>query len=253
MPENDIRKEERIRRFSTPRIIEHWIVIITFTTLVVTGLTQKFNLLEVSQWLIFKLGGIDNVRLIHHYTGVVFLVITILHIMTGIIGVLFKGWQPSIVINKKDFTDAIQNIKYYIGIENHPAICDRYDYKQKFMYWVVIISGLLMIVTGLTLWFPIVITRFLPGEIIPTAKVMHTNQAFLVFLIIAVWHIYDSIFSPEVFPLDTSIFTGYISKERMIREHPLELAEIEGKPVEEIIASYHIGSASSPFPLKGED
>jgi formate dehydrogenase gamma subunit len=242
MKENNIINEDTIRRFSTHRIIEHWLAIITFTILVITGLAQKFNSLEVSQWLILKLGGIDSVRLIHRYTGVVFLTITILHIIIGIIGVVFKKWQPSIVINKKDFTDAIQNIKYYIGIENHSAICDRYDYKQKFVYWIVIISGLLMIVTGLTLWFPTVVTRFLPGEIIPTAKVMHTNQAFLVFLIIAIWHIYDSIFSPEVFPLDTSIFTGYISRERMMREHPLELARLEGRPLEETPIQPHEAS-----------
>jgi len=233
--------EERVRRFNTYRIIEHWLVIITFTLLVTTGLTQKFSSLGISHWLIFKLGGIDNVRLIHRYTGIVFLAITLLHIITALIGIIFKRWQPSIVINKKDFTDAIQNIRYYIGIENSPAICDRYDYKQKFVYWVVVISGLIMILTGLSLWFPTVITRFLPGEVIPAAKVMHTNQAFLVFLIIAIWHIYDSIFSPEVFPLDTTIFTGRISRERMIHEHPLELARIEGKQIEEIIAHRRIG------------
>jgi hypothetical protein len=33
--------------------------------------------------------------------------------------------------------------------------------------------------------------------------------------------------------LDTSIFTGYISRERMLREHPLELARIEGVAPEE--------------------
>ncbi len=65
----------------------------------------------------------------------------------------------------------------------------------------------------------------LPGEIIPAAKVLHTNEALVVFLIIAIWHIYNAIFSPEVFPLDTSIFTGYISKERMLREHSEELEE----------------------------
>jgi hypothetical protein len=67
----------------------------------------------------------------------------------------------------------------------------------------------------------------MPGEIIPAAKVLHTNEALVVFLIIAIWHIYNAIFSPEVFPLDTSIVTGYISKERMLREHPDELAENE--------------------------
>jgi formate dehydrogenase subunit gamma len=92
--------------------------------------------------------------------------------------------------------------------------------------------------TGLILWFPAFITRFLPGEVIPAAKVLHTNQAFLMFLIIALWHIYNSIFSPEVFPLDTSIFTGYISRERMIHEHPVELESIEGGPQERVVHEY---------------
>jgi hypothetical protein len=41
-------------------------------------------------------------------------------------------------------------------------------------------------------------------------------------------------FSPEVFPLDTAIFTGKISRERMLHEHPIELASIEGVSVEEL-------------------
>jgi|Deesub1362A_J573_1020465.scaffolds.fasta_scaffold00199_6 formate dehydrogenase gamma subunit len=231
-------KGNKIRRFSIFRIIEHWAVMLTFGVLVVTGLSQKFYSLDVSQWLIFKMGGIDYARLVHRFTGIVFLLITSIHIIIGIIGVAFKKWHPSMIISKKDFTDAIHNIKYYLGIESRPAICDRYNYKQKFEYWGILIGGLLMIVTGIILWFPTFITRFLPGEIIPAAKVMHTNQALVIFLIIAVWHIYNSIFSPDVSPLDTSIFTGYISKERMLTEHPIELARLEGKPLEEIITEH---------------
>jgi hypothetical protein len=56
----------------------------------------------------------------------------------------------------------------------------------------------------------------------------------LIFILIAVWHIYNAIFSPEVFPLDTSIFTGKISRDRMVLEHPKELARIEGVSLDEI-------------------
>jgi len=69
--------------------------------------------------------------------------------------------------------------------------------------------------------------KILPGEIIPAAKALHSNEALLIFLINALWHIINAVFSPEVFPLDSSIFTGYISRERMAREHPLELARLE--------------------------
>lgn len=91
-----------------------------------------------------------------------------------------------------------------------------------------------MIMTGVILWLPTLVTRILPGEFIPAAKALHSNEAMLIFLLNAVWHIYNSIFSPEAFPLDTSIFTGYISRERMIREHPLEYARMEGVAPEEL-------------------
>lgn len=231
----DMDRQDAVRRFSAARIVEHALVIVTVGILVLTGLSQKFHTLGVSQWAILKLGGIDNVRMLHRFTGVVFLVQMFLHMAVATFGVASKRWRPSMMITKKDFSDAVHNIKYYAGLELRPAPCDRYDYKQKFMYWSILTGGLLMIATGLVLWFPILSARYLTGEVIPVAKALHTNEALLLFLLLAVWHIYDSIFSPDVFPLDTSIFTGYISKKRMVREHPIELARIEGKSVQEVL------------------
>jgi cytochrome b subunit of formate dehydrogenase len=205
-----------------------------FIVLVVTGLSQKFYYLDISLWLIFHLGGIDYVRLIHRYTGIIFLIAISMHVITGIAGIAFRRWKPTMVINKKDFIDAVYNIKYYLGMEDHPAICDRYSYRQKFEYWGVLIGSIIMVFSGLILWFPVFVTRFLPGEVIPAAKVLHTNQALLIFVIIALWHIYNSIFSPEIFPIDKSIFTGSISRDRMLREHPVELARMEGRPIDEM-------------------
>lgn len=230
-------REERVRRFSTARIAEHLAHVITFVVLVCTGLSQRFYSLDISQWIILHLGGIDNVRLIHRFAGVIFSLEVITHVTVAAVGIVYKKWQPSMVITKKDFTDVVHNIRYYLGLENSPTRGGRYTYKQKFEYWGILTGVLLMMLTGVILWFPALVTKFLPGEIIPAAKVLHTNEALVVFLIIAIWHVYSAIFSPEVFPLDTSIFTGYISKSRMLREHPDELAEMEGKPLEDIPTS----------------
>ncbi len=229
--------EERVRRFSPARIVEHLAHVLTFVVLVCTGLSQRFYSLDISQWIILHLGGIDNVRLIHRFAGVIFSLEVITHLTVAAIGIVYKKWQPSMVITKKDFTDVVHNIRYYLGLENSPTRGGRYTYKQKFEYWGILTGVLLMMLTGVILWFPAVVTKFLPGEIIPAAKVLHTNEALVVFLIIAIWHVYSAIFSPEVFPLDTSIFTGYISKSRMLREHPDEFAEMEEKPLEDIPAS----------------
>ena len=227
-------KEKRIRRFSTYRILEPWGIILTTMILFATGLCQRFWHLEMSQWFILKLGGIDNVRLIHRFTGLLFSLELLANVLVGMMGVIRGKWQPTMFVMKKDYEDAIHNIKYYFGFENHPAKCDRYDYMEKFEYWTILVGGILMFMTGVILWTPTFVARILPGEIIPAAKALHSNEAMLIFLINAVWHIYNAIFSPEAFPLDTSIFTGYISRERMIREHPLELARMEGVSPEDL-------------------
>jgi len=220
--------KEYIKRFGPGRIVEHWLNAGTFVLLVITGLAQKFHGYDISQWIILMFGGIDTTRLVHRYSGIVLGALTFQHILVASFGILFKKWQPSMVIHMKDFSDAIDNIRYYLGLSEYPAQCDRYDYKQKFEYWGVVIGGMLMVATGLALWFPTVVTQLLPGQFIPVAKALHTNEALLAFLVIVTWHIYNAIFSPEVLPLDTVIFTGKISRERMIHEHPLEYERITG-------------------------
>jgi len=236
MTDGNRARKGKINRFGIFRIAEHWLVMAAFSLLFLTGLSQRYYSFDLSQWFIFKAGGIDSVRLIHRYAGISFSLLFLLHSVIAFIGVAGRRWRPSMIITKKDFADAIHNVKYYLGKEDHHAMCDRYTYKQKFVYWSIFASGFIMITTGLVLWFPAFFTRFLPGEVIPAAKVMHTDQGFLMFVVIAVWHIYDSIFNPEIFPLDLSIFSGYITRERMVREHPLELASIESKAKEDIIA-----------------
>ena len=237
------------RRFSAMRITEHWIHMIAVIILVVTGLSQKLYTFEISRWFILQLGGIDSVRLIHRGVGVLFSLAVVVHILIAAFGLVVKRWQPSMVITKNDFRNAVHNIRYYLGNEQYPAPGGKYSYTQKFEYWGILTGGLLMIVTGAVLWKPLFFTRFISGEIIPAAKVLHTNEAMVVFIIIVLWHIYNAIFSPEVFPLNTSIFTGRISRERMIYEHILELASIEGTTPEEIQAHHDEAHDQEPAPL----
>ena len=212
---------EYIRKFNAYRIIEHLVIIALFFILAVTGLSQKFYDLRISQLLIGSLGGIDSTRLVHHVAGALFTLLAAQHVAVNFAGVIFFQWEPSMLITFKDVQDALQNVRYYLGLDEREAICGRYGYKEKFIYWLILLGGIQQIVSGFILWFPVAMTTYLPGQIVPAAKAVHTNEAMMIFTLMAIWHIYDSMFSPDIFPLNKSIFTGYVEKKKGSRmEHP---------------------------------
>jgi formate dehydrogenase gamma subunit len=216
-------------RFSVWQRVQHALILVLFVLLLVTGLPQKWPYAEWSRWTLEAVGGVWAARWLHRIAGVVFTVLTVVHIAWVSWTLLTRRTKPSMLITRKDFTDAVETLQYYLGHRERQPSYPRFDYKQKFEYWGLIFGSLIMAFTGLVLYFPILFSTVLPAELIPAAKVMHSNEAMLAFLIIIVWHIWGVLFSPEVFPLDTSIFTGKISKERLKHEHGLEYEEKFGK------------------------
>lgn len=231
-------RQRVVRRFSTWAIVQHSAVIVLFAVLLVTGLPQKWPYFEVSQRMVDAMGGIFVTRWLHRMAGIAFAIFTAVHLGVAIWGVLTRRWKPTMLLTMKDFRDTIHNLQYYFGKRPEPPRFGRYDYRQKFEYWGLVFGGAIMVITGFILYYPILFSRLLPAELIPAAKVMHSNEALLALLIILVWHMYGAHFNPDVFPFDTSIFTGRISLERLRHEHPLEYeelvgAETPGEPAEE--------------------
>lgn len=222
----EIHTPQRFVRFSTLQRVEHLLVMIFFLMLVITGLPQEFFENPWAIWIIDRLGGIDTTRFIHRVSGILFASLAFWHLGRVALLVFLRKARPSMVPTFKDFSDAVMMLRYYLGLsEVHPKF-DRYDYRQKFEYWGLMIGGVIMTVTGFILFSPVFFTKFLPGVIIPVAKIVHGYEALLAFLVIIIWHMYGAHFNPDVFPFDSSIFTGKISRERMKKEHPQELARL---------------------------
>jgi len=221
-------------RFSVSQRLEHLLTMVCFGVLLLTGLPQKFSDASISISLVNSLGGIDNVRFVHRVFATVFIFSAFYHV--GAIGLsLVRGkFNPSMAPSLRDFVDALVMLRYSVGLSNSKPRFGRYDYRQKFEYWGIVYGGIIMIVTGLTLWFPTYATRFLPGEVVPAAKEMHTGEALLALLVIVTWHMYSVILSPSHFPGDWSIFTGRISHEKIKEEHPLEYSALVGSDLEEL-------------------
>ncbi len=219
-------------RFSKKQRIEHFVVMTTFVLLALTGFPQKFHDAGVSRFLVRVFGGLDGARLVHRVSGFVFAALTFFHLAAAILGTLQHKMKMTLVPDRQDFRDAVQQLRYYLGITDQEARFDRFDYRQKFEYWGLVLGGLVMIGTGFVLYFPMAVARFLPGELIPAAKVAHSNEGLMAFLVVITWHIYNAHLAPGIFPFDPAIFTGKISLERLRHEHRREYDRLVGTPAE---------------------
>ncbi len=222
-----------VRRFATSQRIEHLVMMLTFTILVVTGLPQRFSDNSWSQWFVVHAGGIHTVRAIHRVAAWVFVGGAIYHLLAICNHLFIRKRSPTMVMTLKDFRDGLQAVRYDVGLtDEHPRF-GRYDFGQKFEYWGMVFGSMVMILSGFILMYPILITRILPGELVPAAKAMHGYEGLLATLTIIIWHMYHAHFGPGRFPMDKSMFTGKISWERMKKEHPVEAESMEKFVTEE--------------------
>ncbi len=225
-----VEQAEQIVRFSRKRRIEHLSVMALFVLLCLTGFPQKFYTHRWADVLVHALGGIDWVRRIHHLAGYTLAAVTVVHFGTGLAGILSRQMPFSMMPTRQDFEDVFQQLRNYLGTSPRHPLYDRYTYKEKFEYWGLVMGNVIMVVTGTILCFPIEATKFLPGVLIPAAKMAHSNEGLMAFLVITIWHIFNVHLNPDAFPFDPAIFTGRITRERYEHEHPLELARLEGRP-----------------------
>lgn len=217
-------------RFSVRQRLEHVSVMVLFVALALTGFPQKFPEASWARWLVHAMGGLGVARWVHRAAGLGFGALATFHLGTAALGLVTRRQSLTLVPSRKDFRDVIQNLRYYLGLTEVKARFDRFDYREKFEYWGMVMGAVVMTVTGLMLYFPLLVTRWLPGQLIPVAKVAHSNEGLLAFLVVITWHIYNAHLAPEVFPFNKTIFTGRISVERLKHEHALEYERLFPEP-----------------------
>ena len=212
---------ETVARFSGIERMEHFGAMTTFFLLVATGLPQTRPDLGISNAIIGFFGGIASTRMVHRATGFFFVALLIVHASRAVVRAMRTRRMPIMIPNHKDFENVLQTFRHFLFRERMPRV-GKFDFWEKFEYWGLFLGGLIIGLTGLILIWPEVITRFLPGQIVAASRVVHGLEATFAVLVIVLWHSYGVILRPEIFPLDTSIFTGKVSLERLKEEHPLE-------------------------------
>jgi len=216
-------KHMTYQRFRLWERIEHLVLIISFTTLALTGLPQKYALAPISQFFIRLLGGIETIRVIHHIAAIVFVVEAVYHLVVVGYKIFVQRKSASMLPGIKDGKDAIQWLGRNLGIVKEGPRMPRYNFMEKAEYWAMLWGLFLMALTGFMLWNPIATTNILPGEFIPAAKAAHGGEAVLAVLAILLWHFYNVHFKH----MNWSMIRGTLTHHEMEDEHGAELDELQ--------------------------
>lgn len=224
--ENSLPKE--FPRFRVGARIEHIILLVSFTTLAITGLPQKYALTGWGESMIAWMGGIEQVRIIHRYAAFVLTVGAIYHIFTSTYRFFVKHERMQILFSRKDWYDLKDSVAYNLGFLSDPPKMLKFNFGEKIEYWAVVWGTAIMAITGFLLWNPIAVTTVLPGQFIPASKAAHGWEAVLAVLSIVIWHFYNVLIKH----FNPSIWTGDLPLDQMEEEHQLELERLEagGKP-----------------------
>jgi len=209
------------------------VLIVCFFTLVITGFPVRYHETAWAKFLIQIEGGFEMRGIIHRIAGVIMIIGFIYHTLYIAYLWIIMRKPLTLLPNFKDVKDVFTNIGYFLGMVKEPPRFNHFNYIEKAEYWALIWGTIVMIVTGLILWFPEVAIRFSPNVIFDISTVLHSNEALLAFLAILVWHFYYAHLNPDVFPMSKIWLTGKITEEEMKEHHPLEYEQIEGKVKEE--------------------
>lgn len=210
-------------RFSLSDRLQHVLMLLSFTTLAITGLVQKYALNPVSVFIVRLWGGIENVRTTHHVAATVLMLIAIYHLVALGYKIFVLRRRLTMLPSLQDVRDAWTAFSHNIGLGKSAAQMGRYTFEEKAEYWALVWGILIMGLSGFIMWNPIATIRILPGEFIPAAKAAHGAEAVLAVLAIVVWHMYGV----HLRRFNKSMWTGRLDEDEMLHEHPLELADIK--------------------------
>lgn len=219
------RKSQRriIVRMEKTQRYQHLILLVSFIILVLTGFALKYPDSWFAAMLLIQEGARST---IHRIAGAVLIGVSLFHvgyvIATRSGRKLFQDMMPT----PKDALDIVGTLKYYIGLSHEKPQYARFHYGEKIEYLALVWGMLVMGVTGLALWFKVQVGHFLPRWTLDIATAIHYYEAILATLAIVVWHFYEVIFDPDVYPMNWAWYDGKMDVELYEEEHGADHATV---------------------------
>ena len=132
----------RVLRYSFHERLVHWLAGFSYVYLLLTGLAFWSPWLF---WIAIVLGGPTVSRELHPWVGLIFVFATLL--MYGMWGRQMHETQSD-----KEFWRAIRH--YVRNEDEFVPSADRFNAGQKLLFWGFFWCGILLLLSGLILWFP---------------------------------------------------------------------------------------------------
>ena len=227
---SSVQIEKTFQRFNIGQRWEHLLLFLSATTLLFTGLPQKYRDTSWSQAILSTPDRVFLIQQIHHIAAIVLILEMLYHLGRAIYQLTRRKLSANMFPTWQDMLDAGQMILYLLFIRKDKPKFGKYNFEQKVTYWVVFFGFILMIISGLIIWFPLWFTNFLPGGIVPAAKLMHSTEAIAAGVFILIWHFYHV----HIERLNLSIFTGKLSEKEMREYHAKEFERLERKPKDKV-------------------
>ena len=159
----DLRKGEIVRYTLKERMC-HWLSAVSYVYLLLTGLALFTPYLY---WIAYVLGGGPTVRFWHPWVGLVFFVIQMwMHSM----------WSSQMKVTDQDL-DWSKTLKAYVtNRDEQVAPAGHFNHGQKQFYWIMYYSTLVLIITGVLMWFPELVSLKAHG-LMPVVIFLHCTAA----------------------------------------------------------------------------
>jgi cytochrome b subunit of formate dehydrogenase len=228
-----------ITRMSLNQRVQHMLLLLSFFVLVLTGFALKFP----ESWFAALLGMGEHVRrLAHRAAAVVLIATSVYHVVYLAISADGRRSFRAILPTTKDVSDAWRNMVYYLGLRSTKPEFGRYTYAEKAEYWALVWGVIVMAGTGLMLWAKVTVGNHLPRWWLDAATSVHYYEAVLATLAIVVWHFYQVLFDPDMYPMSWAWWDGKIPLELYREEHALDAEALQAA------ASPAAAETSGPLP-----
>jgi cytochrome b subunit of formate dehydrogenase len=212
------RKDPRriVVRMESEQRMQHLLLLTSFIVLVITGFALKYPESIFARALLIN----EQARsIIHRIAGSLLVLVSVYHVFY--LAAKRSGRQMlfDMLPMPKDATDVLSNLRYYLGLGGNPARFSRFTYGEKMEYWALVWGTFVMATTGFMLWFKVGVGNLVPRWWLDVATAIHFYEAILATLAIAVWHFYQVIFDPDIYPMNWAWWDGKMSVETYSHEH----------------------------------